>query len=154
MEYEVTVKQVETERLASVRGRYRMSQLSLIVPRELTRVVDALRAQGGQASGGAIAVYREWNDDTVEVELGYPVTGAFASSENGVLESALPAGKAVATVHVGPYDKVAEAYKAVMDYSDASDVTLADVMWERYVAGPGSEDDPAKYITEIYWLLA
>ena len=90
MAYDVSVKEIAPERIVSARGRYRMAQLSLVVPRELARVVTALLAQKAQPVGGAVARYHGWNDDSVDVELGYPARGDFSSVEGGVAESMLP----------------------------------------------------------------
>ena len=57
-------------------------------------------------------------------------------------------------MHVGAYDQIAEAYKAVMDYAEANSIGLADTMWERYITDPSCEPDASKYVTEIYWPLA
>ena len=116
MAYDVSIKELAAERLVSARGRYRTAQLKLVVPRELARVVGALVAQGAEPIGGAVAVYHGWKEDTVDVELGYSARGAFSSQEpGGVAESSLPGGRVLFTVHVGPYDQIREAYKAVMD---------------------------------------
>jgi effector-binding domain-containing protein len=154
MAYDVSVKEIAPERIVSARGRYRMAQLSLVVPRELARVVTALLAQKAEPTGGAVARYHGWNDESVDVELGYPARGDFVSVEGGVAESLLPGGKVVFTTHVGAYDQIAEGYKAVMDYAEANSIGLADTMWERYVTDPSCEPDASKYVTEIYWPLA
>ena len=154
MAYDISVKEIAPERIVSARGRYRTAQLSLVAPRELARVVTALLAQKAEPIGGAVARYHGWNDETVEVELGYPARGDFASVEGGVVESTLPGGKVVFAKHVGPYDEIATAYQAVMDYAEAEDIRLADTMWERYITDPTCEPDQSKYVTEIYWPVA
>ncbi len=155
MGYDVTVIDYAGERIVSARGRYRISQLKLVVPRELARVVSALLAQGAEPVNGAVAVYHGWTEETVEVELGYTVRGSFsAGAAAGVNESSLPACRALMTTHVGPYERVAGAYEAVMAHAEANSIVLADFMWERYITDPACEPDPDKYVTEIYLPLA
>jgi effector-binding domain-containing protein len=154
MEYELSVKEVAAEHIVSVRGRYRIAQLQLVVARELARVVSALLAQGLRPSGGALAIYHGWTDDAVDVELGYPADGAFSAPGSGVVESTLPGGKVLFGVHVGPYTGIGKAYEAMMAYAEANHLVLSDTMWERYVTDPACEPDESKYVTEIGWPLA
>jgi effector-binding domain-containing protein len=154
--YEVSVKEIPAEHLVSVRGKYTMATLALVVPRELSRVAGALVAQGVKPTGGAVAVYHGVTEQTVDVELGYPVPEAFAPKDpaGGVVASTLPAGKVLFTVHVGPYSEIGSAYQAVMSHAEDQKIVLGPSMWERYVTDPSVEPDATKYVTEIYWPLA
>src|SRR5262249_6615944 len=91
-----------------------------------------------------------YKDDVPNVEVGVEVTRAFEPSDR-VVPSTLPAGRVATTVHRGPYDGLAAAHRAVLDWCAAHDLKTA---------GPGGEvygdwrDAPAELETTIYWLLA
>jgi effector-binding domain-containing protein len=156
MDYEVIVKEVAPEHLASVRGTYRMAELPEVMGREFRRILDALRAEGIQPSGGVLAIYHGWTEDTVDVELAATIKGVFfpQGPRRGVNPSMVPGGKMVFTVHVGPYDRISAAYQAMQEYAGANDLKLADMMWERYLTDPAVEPDLSKHVTEVYWPLA
>jgi effector-binding domain-containing protein len=156
MDYDVTVKEVAPEHAASVRGTYPIAQLAEVMPKEFSRVMSALTAEGVQLSGGAVALYHGWTEDTVDVEVGFTIRGVFFPQDvrRGVKASRVPGGKVVFTVHIGPYDQVGAAYAAMQAYAKANGLKLADTMWERYLTGPDVEPDVSKHVTELYWPLA
>ena len=116
--------------------------------RELSDEVWACLHAGGINRGCRnIMLYR---DDVPHVEVGVellvpcPLAGR-------VIASALPAGKVAMTVHWGPYSRLGEAHRAVIDWCAAQGKQKTSTRWEVY--GPHN-DDPAKVWTEVYWLLA
>ena len=152
MDYDVTVKEAASERLAGVRGTYRIAELGEVMGREFGRIMGAIAAQGVRPSGGAVTVYHGWTEDTVDAEIAFTIDGDFTAQED-VKPGTLPGGKVAFTVHVGPYDHVGAAYGAIQEYAKANDLTLADTMWERYLTGP-AEPDLSKHVTEVFWPLA
>ncbi len=153
MTYEVTVKEVTPERLAGVRGTYRIADLGEVMGREFGRIMAAMAAQGVSPSGGALTVYHGWTEDTVDAEIAFTIEGDFAPQED-VKPGMLPGGKAAFTVHVGPYDQIGAAYEAIQQHAEANGLTLADMMWERYLTDPTVEPDLSKHVTEVFWPLA
>ena len=64
----------------------------------------------------------------------------------------LPKIRAIKTSHIGSYDKLSYAYKAIMDYASKNNIQLNIPTREVYIKGPGifMKGNPDKYITEIY----
>lgn len=164
MDYEVFIKEVPQEHLASVRGVYPIDRLPEVMPREFSRIMAALRAEGVQPAGGALAIYHGWTDDTVDVEIAFTIKGVFfpqnvrsgaeLHAQGGVQASMVRGGRVVFTKHVGRYDEIAAAYDAIQSYAKANGFDLAGTMWEKYLTGSGDVPDPSKHVTEIYWPLA
>ena len=67
-----------------------------------------------------------------------------------VRASALPAGQVAMTMHWGPYAKLGEAHRAVLDWCAARGKRQTGTRWEVY--GP-HHDDPVQVWTEVYYLL-
>ena len=156
MDYDVTLKEVATEHLASVRGTYPMAQLPEVMQAEFARVMSELVAEGVQPSGGAVTIYHGWTGDTVDAEIGFTIRGVFfpRNPKGPVKASRTPGGKVLFTVHVGHYVELEAAYKAIQSYAKANRLELADVMWERYLTDPATEPDLSKHVTEVYWPVA
>jgi effector-binding domain-containing protein len=156
MDYDVIIKEVAPEHLASVRGTYRMAELPEVMGREFGRIMGALTAEGVEPSGGALAVYHGWTEDTVDVEIALTIRGVFFPQDprGGVVRaSRVPGGKVAFTVHVGPYDQLTSAYGAIQAYAEARGLKLAGMMWERYLTDPAVEPDLSKHVTEVFWPL-
>lgn len=164
MDYDVTLKEVPAEHLASVRGVHPIARLPEVIPREFDRIMAALRAEGVQPAGGALAIYHGWSGDTVDVEIAFTIKGVFFPQDvrsgakhrqrGGVQPSRVPGGKVLFTRHVGPYDQIAAAYDAIQAYARANNLELAGTMWEQYLTDQAREPDPGKHVTEVFWPLA
>ena len=113
----------------------------------LDEVYVAVRAGHVEQAGHNVMLYE---DDVPHVEVGVQVAGPF-EPQGRVVPSELPAGRVVATVHRGPYDRLGEAHDAVHRWAMAHDLTLSRVRWEIY--GDWAED-PAALATEVRWLVA
>lgn len=64
----------------------------------------------------------------------------------------LPQTKTIKTTHIGKYDYLGHAYKAILDYAKENRIELGKPTKEVYLKGPGMfmKGNPDKYITEIY----
>jgi effector-binding domain-containing protein len=153
MPYEVTAKDLEPEKLASVRGVLPLAEIGQAMAGAFGRIMAALSAQGMYPAGPPVAVYHSWTDTSVDTEIAFPVSGEFVEHE-GVMPSELPGGRALFTVYVGPYDQMHAAYEAIKQYAEENGLELAGIMWERYFTDPHLEPDLSKHVTHIYWPLA
>ncbi|MGA9097507.1 MAG: GyrI-like domain-containing protein, partial [Methanotrichaceae archaeon] len=69
--------------------------------------------------------------------------------EGMMKSSKLPGGKTATALHIGPYDKLAEAYKAVESWIRDNGYQIAGNSWETYLSMPYEE--PSKIRTQIFW---
>lgn len=70
---------------------------------------------------------------------------------NGVMIKEMPRIKAVRTTHIGPYEKLSEAYNAIDQYAEEHDIKLCMPIREIFIKGPGMvfKGNANKYVTEI-----
>jgi effector-binding domain-containing protein len=94
-----------------------------------------------------------YTDDRPHVEVGAEVGGSFTGNGR-VVPSSLPAGRAATAVVCGApsAEGLADGHAAVREWCAANGHELTGVRWEVY--GHWREDqDPARFETELYWLL-
>jgi effector-binding domain-containing protein len=89
-------------------------------------------------------------ESTIVVDFGVEVTRPFAQSGD-VVSTETPAGRVASALHIGPYERLAEAHQAIHAWAAANDATIAGKSWEIY--GDPTED-PAKLETRVEYLLA
>ena len=146
MSHDVTVKRVEARPTAVVAATTNWAEYPKLWPVLSGEVWDCLRAGGIQRGCRNVMLYL---DGTPSVEVGVlldqpcPLTGR-------VVASTLPEGEVATTVHYGPYEKLGDAHKAVLDWCAAQGRRTTGTRWEIY--GP-HHDDPAEVWTEVTWLL-
>lgn len=116
------------------------------------RIDEHISAQGGKRTGAPYVRYMEidwehmrncgtlqmlWQMLTskqlmrVGMTVEEPVTG------NGEIEViAIESAPCVTTIHKGPYQKLGDTYKKVVDWADANEVELANHTMETYINDP------------------
>ena len=64
----------------------------------------------------------------------------------------LPKSFGIATIHIGPYGEIGNAYQALHDYANSKGFELVLPSRETYLKGPGMffMGNPNKYITELF----
>ncbi|MEZ5244823.1 MAG: MerR family transcriptional regulator [Acidimicrobiales bacterium] len=117
MPYDVTIKSVPPQRVASWRTRTDLSRIGDDIGRGFAAVVGALTEHGVQPVGNPFIVYHdvidEQTDGTIEVCIPTP-DGVGDQRPVGDVEWNEIAGATVAsTTHRGPYDEIAPAYHTV-----------------------------------------
>lgn len=149
---DIRIIDLPAQATAGVRRQVRMDELSSVFDRTFQQVAAALMEAGVSPAGAPYARYRGMPAETVDVEIGFPVAEAFVASGELVVD-ALPAVRAVESVHVGSYDTLADAYGRMEAFVKEKGLTTLDQSWEMYEAGPESDPDPATWRTRIVFPL-
>ena len=150
MEHNVRLERLSSRPLAVVRRLARQQELSKVVPDACGIVWGVVRSQQIPGAGRNVAVYL---DGQINLEVGVELDAPFAGFGE-VVGSATPPGLVATTTHFGPYGLMHDAHKAVLQWCDANDHTLAGPSWEIY--GHWKDEwnsDPSKITTDIYYLL-
>jgi AraC family transcriptional regulator len=145
----IKVEDVHAELVAAVRRQVMYPD----VPRELIAGLDVVWAfiRGRDLQHGHnVALYRALGGNAVDMTCAVQVTARF--DPHGEIECVeMPAGRAAAAMHVGPYAKLGETHRAVAQWALGSGHRLAGISWEVY---DDPVDDPEKLRTGVYMLLA
>lgn len=145
------VVDVPEQSVATVRRVVPMAELPGFFGDAFHAVAAAVEAGGGAIAGPPFGAYHSMPTETVDVAAGFPVAG-WDGDAGEVTVHTRAGGRAVATVHVGPYDTMVETYDALRRWSAERGLTLAgEMMWEEYLSDPAT--DPATWRTRIVWPL-
>jgi effector-binding domain-containing protein len=110
-------------------------------------VAEYLQRGGVTISGPPYARY-VFRGNQVDVEAGFPVSRP-VSTDGGIEASALPDGTAAITTHYGPYERLEDAYKAVLGWIHDHGFEPAGAHWEVYFTNPIEEADTARWRTDV-----
>jgi effector-binding domain-containing protein len=147
---EVQVTHVSSIPLAVVRRQAHASELAVAVPAGCGVVWSFVRAHQLRA-GRNVAVY--W-DGAIRLEVGVELNDSLPDGGD-IVPSATPAGLAASVVHLGPYDQLGTAHRAIRDWCAAHGHQLAGPNWEIY--GHWQNDwnaDPSQIRTDVFYQLA
>ena len=109
-----------------------------------------LGRKGIQPRGPPFAFYHSWSEQTTDMELGVPVEG-INEGEGRVKSGALPGGRVIRAMHIGPYDKLVDTYTEMEAWAKENGYELAGFAWENYLTDPQKESDTSKWMTEVFW---
>lgn len=114
-------------------------------------LAHAARA-GVDPSGPPFVTYLGMDMQDLDLEIGLPFDRPL-DGEDDVLPAVLPAGEAVETVHVGPYDRLKDAYDALEGWMKANGRVAGGPPSEHYLNDP-QETPPSELRTRIVWPLS
>ena len=134
---------------AVVRARVERSALSTFCAHALGAVLSAMEDSGTVPGGEPFAYYHTIDDDTVEVEAGFPTVDRFSFSGE-VVESELPGGKTVTGIHLGPYDARRDTYMTMSNWAMAHGLQPTGDMWEVYLTDPEREPNPDRWRVGVF----
>ncbi len=142
--YEIKEKTVENLLVASIRYKGRYDEMGHYIA-ELFKVVK------GAASGPVMALYHDdsYQEEDADIEVCVPVKKMVAGKD--VTTITLEGGKYLSTIHIGAYEDLSDAYKAMTDYVNEKGIISCVPSREIYLKGPGMllKGNPQKYETEI-----
>jgi len=139
MRYTVTVQHVHPQWIAAARGPLPDRNVGAAMLASLGQAWDRVKRDGIKNDGQNVAIYRGRM-----IEAGPRV---IAPGDGSV---ATPGGLAATVVHMGPYERLGEAHRAIVDWSGANGHQLEGTNWEIY---GHHEEDPAKRRTDVFYLL-
>ena len=106
--------------------------------------------EGISPAGPALAVYYDYTDTSMKLDVGFPVAAAVLGKAKGDIKAgATPSGTAMKYVHRGAYDKLRETYGEIEKDFAAKGIPMSPVCWEVYLNDPDTTPE-ADLVTEIF----
>ena len=142
-DYKIEVKEFQPITVAAIRYKGKYSDVGKYIGR-------IYKAAKGNVSGEPFNCYYDAEfKEAADIELCVPIKKLI--SADNITAKTLPAIKAICTFHLGAYEGLNLAYKALLDYARENNIKCLTPSRERYVKGPGMifKGNPNKFLTEI-----
>ena len=98
-----------------------------------------------------LVIYHFWSDTLVDVEAGLLLKEAVEVGNNRIKLNKINAGNVVTATHYGSYERIPETYFSINEWMRKNEVQVIGPPWEVYVVDPSIEQNPDKWVTEIYF---
>ncbi|MCB0248765.1 MAG: GyrI-like domain-containing protein, partial [Anaerolineae bacterium] len=134
-----------------IRTRSAVQDMPQVLGQAWGAIMHYAGQKGLQPSGPPFVAYHNMDMQDLDLEIGFP----FAKKLDGageVLAGEIPGGKAAGCLHVGPYDQLRAAYKALGKWMEANGYTPAGVAYESYLNDPQTTP-PEALQTDIFFPL-
>jgi len=103
-----------------------------------------------EVAGPPLSVYRDYTDNGMTVDIGFPVAAAALGKATGEIKAGqTPSGKAIKVVHKGSYDRLRDTYGELEEHFKAEGIPMSPVCWEVYLSDPDATPEQ-DLVTEIF----
>lgn len=143
LNYAFQIKEIQAQKIISIRYKGSYQEVSKYIP-------ILYKEAKKNASGAPFHLYYdEEYKEVADCEVCLPIKNRITSSKVAYKE--LPKIKALCTTHIGSYETLSSAYKAILDEAKDKGFELLLPSREVYVKGPGMilKGNPQKYVTYI-----
>jgi effector-binding domain-containing protein len=148
MAYDISRHEVPDQPIVSIRDCVAQATLPAFIGHAFGQLFGHLRVLGVAPGGEPFVIYHEFGPSEVDAEVCVPIAGGVVA--NGTISARVLPGATVArTLHVGPYEELADAYAALTHWIGAHDVAVVGPVRERYLNAPGGDVGPSDYRTII-----
>jgi effector-binding domain-containing protein len=141
----------EERATASIRMRTSMEGLKQELGRAYGEIMQLLGSQGVQPAGAPFSIYYNMDMEDLDVEMGFPVAGAF-NAGGRVKPGVLPGGRTAVCVHKGSYETIGDSYNALSAFIQQNGAAPRGLCYEFYLTDP-QVTNPQDLLTEINFPL-
>jgi len=134
-----------------------VAMIPLTVPRHeiqqvmgpgIQEIYAALAQQGIAPTGAWRTHHRRPPSDVFDFEICVPIDGGLQPTGR-VQAGQIAAATVARTIYHGPYEGLGDAWGELREWVRTQGHTAATNLWEVYLAGPESGDDPTQWRTEL-----
>lgn len=152
MAYTIEIQQLAEQPILYIRSRVKRSDIAATIGSSLGAIVAYAMQNGAAISGHPLTRYSEMGPGMITMEPAMRVASHPPADPSGVvINDTLPAGTAVVTTHIGPYDQLTAAYAALEIWMHENGFQPSGAPWEDYITDPAEVPDPKDWRTDIYW---
>lgn len=98
-----------------------------------------------------LVIYYSWSDTLVDLEAGILLKDSIQITSNRVKLNKIRVGNVVTATHYGSYDRIPETYFSINEWMRKNEVQVIGAPYEIYIVDPSLEQNPDKWVTEIYF---
>jgi len=135
----------------TVRTTTRQQDLPKLMEKSLREIKEHLAIFEEEPTGPPFAAYYDLNMESFDVEIGFPVSRAFAESGN-MKTSFLPGGVVVSCTYAGLYPGISKAYQVLSNWAKENEHETREIVYEIYFNDP-VVTPPQELTTQIFLLI-
>ncbi len=147
---EFTVRDLPTVHALVIRRRIARDEIASALSESLPTVFEFAQRHGLAIAGPPFARYPEVGMGWLVIEGGVTIAEpSSAELTDGIEALVIPPGRAVTTIHRGPYENFSVTYQELERWIQEQGLSAAGAPWETYLTDPGENPDPQTWETEI-----
>jgi effector-binding domain-containing protein len=138
----------QSQPTAVIRLTIPRAEIGKVMGPAIGEVMSTVAAQGIAPAGPLFSYHPRIDPELFDFEVGVPVAAPVAPAGR-VEHGELPAARVARTIYRGPYEGLGTAWGELDAWMRQNGHLPAPGIWECYLAGPESGDDPAQWQTQL-----
>jgi effector-binding domain-containing protein len=151
-QYQIRIEDFGGKDYALIRQEVKFAAIKDFFTQAYAKIGKALSEKKQKPAGAPVGFYFKYDEQNqiTDMAAAVPVKGKTQTAE--ISTFSLPAGKTYVIDYYGPYEKSANAYKALDLYLHTHGLKYKAPVMEEYITDPGKELDSSKWLTRIYFI--
>ena len=148
----VEIQHLTAQPVVSIRETIQVADLGAAMGDRIGALASFLAQTGAQIAGPPFVRYHTFGETETDMEFGVPVAEPIAGAGR-VAAGELPGGPAISTQHIGPHERLGEAYTRLEAWLQERHRERNGATWEVYYwldpSNPSAQSDPATWRTQL-----
>lgn len=149
-QYIVEKAQLEPFLFASMRQKVSMNEISIKMAEMYGQISEYLAEENTTMSGMPFAIYHLMNEIEIDLECGLPIPAEIRDGK-GVRSGSFPTTKCAIVDYYGDYMNLESGHEAIQNWIQVHGFSITGAPMEVYLSDPGTEPDPSRWLTRIYY---
>lgn len=147
---DVSLVDMESMKALAIRSETDMGGIAQAMGNGFGQIMQVAQAGGLEITGAPFAIWYTWDGETFVFDNCLPVNKAIAVTDPIKIVDTY-AGKAATVDHFGSYETTQYSWGVLENYLNENGLETNGEPMEFYITDPGTEPDPAKWQTTLYW---
>ena len=148
MDYVIGTRELEPQVVLAIRAHHAQHDIPGFLSGAFGELFGRIGLLGIRPAGAPFVIYHAFGPSDIDAEVCVPISEP-ASATGRIQSREIPGLTVARTLHVGPYEELGAAYRALTEWIDRNGLESAGPVQERYLNGPGDGVTPAEYRTEV-----
>lgn len=133
-----------------IRSTIKASEIGTTLAKHYGAIMQFMAQNKIAMEGFPMAIYHTWDGKTTDMEAVIPIKAPAKGNET-IHPVTLAKGPMIIAHYYGPYEGSAMAHAACDAWLKEHGKTASSAPFEEYVTDPGTEKDPMKWLTKVYY---
>lgn len=148
MDYVIAKRELGPQPILGIRDRRAAADVPGFLTEAFGELFGRLGLLGMAPAGHPFVIYHAFGPNHIDAEVCVPIAEV-ATTMGRIRSRELAAMTVASTLHVGPYEELGAACRALTDWINQHGLGAAGPVQECYLNGPGDVVTPAEYRTEV-----
>ena len=149
--YEVKKVKFLAKNYAAVQKEVSWNEMKDFFESSFKKLQETMKQKRARMTGAPAGLYFTWDEQNMKTDMAVAIPSHRMIDTEDVKTVRLPTSEAYSVDHVGPYEGLYYAHRALGYYLNKNGIKMKAPAVEEYLTDPTAEPDTSKWLTKIYY---